>query len=226
MSPALEAFFAAEDLDDVLTARGSLAALTPEDEAAVRAVLNEWRNPQAVSNLLLHPALIPDDLRLSSLFRGLYEGPVAYYVLAAVVGLGGLDPAVLPDADRRRVLAVLLGIMRDTTDVLAQRASVSFDGFTLPEDAPRVFALMGHADRTVRHNLRAWLFRTFQGVGVEPLAVAGRASGAGEDMQRQVVGEFTEFVADPPQSFKSPLFLLYAYIPNLRDVEQPAGPGA
>jgi hypothetical protein len=108
MSPELEAFLAAEDLDEVLNARGKIAALAADDEATVRAVLAEWRNPQAVSNLLLHSTLIPEDIRLPTLFRGLYERRVVYYVLAAVVGLQSLDAAGIADGDRQRVLTDLL----------------------------------------------------------------------------------------------------------------------
>jgi hypothetical protein len=218
MSPELEAFLAAEDLDEVLNARGKIAAIAADDEASVRAVLAEWRNRQAVSNLLLYPALIPEDIRLATLFRGLYERQVVYYVLAAVVGFHSLDAATIANADRRRVLADLIAVMRDTTDILAQRASVSFSEFTKPEDAPQVFALMGHADKTVRHNARAWLFRTFQAAGAEALAAAGHQSGLAEDVRRLVVEEFADFLANPPQGFKSPLFPLYGYIPNLRDI--------
>jgi hypothetical protein len=220
MSPELEAFLAAEDLDELLNARGKITALTPEDEAVVRAVIGEWRNQQAVSNLLFHPDLIPTDIRFPTLFRGLQERRIVYYVLAAIVGFQSLDANALPAADRQQALSDLLAVIRYTTDILAHRASVSFQGFAKPEDAPKVFALMGHADKTVRHNVRAWLFRTFQSIGTEPLGDAGRQSGLGEEVQRQVAGEFADFLANPPQGFKSPVFSLYGYIPNLKDIEQ------
>ena len=51
------------------------------------------------------------------------------------------------------------------------------------------------------------------------MAAAGRQSGAGDEVRRRVVGEFREFLANPPEGFKSPLFPLLGYIPNLRDVE-------
>lgn len=222
MSSELEEFLAAEDLDDMLSTRGKISALDGEDDAAVRAVLEQWSNPQAVANLLFHPTLIPEDIRLTTLFQGLSERRVIYYVLAAVVGFQGVDPTWLAAPDRERVVTDLLAIIRDTTDILAQRASVSFREYAGQADAPRVFALMGHPDKTVRHNLRAWLFRTFQTAGVERFTAASRQSGIGEDVQRQVVGEFAEFLANPPQAFKSPLFALYGYIPNLRDIEPTA----
>jgi hypothetical protein len=222
MSPELQEFLAAEDLDDLLSRRHMITALGREDDAAVRAILEQWSNPQAVANLLFHPTLIPEDIRLTVLFQGLYERRVIYYVLAAVVGFQSVDPAQLAAPDRERVVTELLALIRDRSDILAHRASVSFQAFAGPAEAPRVFALMGHPDKTVRHNLRAWLFRTFQTAGVEQFTAASRRSGIGEDVHRQLVGEFAEFLANPPQAFKSPLFALYGYIPNLRDIEPTA----
>ena len=220
MSPQLDAFLAAEDLDELLNARQNISALDAEDAGIVRSVLHQWQNPQAVSNLLLHPTLIPDDARLQALLQGLSERKVAYYVLAAVVGLQGINAADLANADRERLVVDLLALIRDTNGILAQRASVSFQGLANEADVPQVFGLMGHADNTVQHNLRAWLFRTFQGRGVEPFAAAAAKSGLAEDVKRRVVGEFTEFVMNPPQGFKSPVYSLFGYIPNLREVQK------
>jgi len=217
MTPELQAFLTAEDLDDVLTARGNITIVGNEDEAVIRAILAEWVNGQAISNLLFHPTLIPDDIRLSTLRRGLTERKVVYYVLAAIVGFQSIDPAALSTADRERVAADLWSLIAQDDGILAQRASVSIRGFASEGDAPVVFALLSHSDKTVRHNLRSWLFATFKDRGVEPFAAAAGESGLAEDLRRQVVAEFTDFLANPPQGFKSPLFPLYGYIPNLRD---------
>jgi hypothetical protein len=167
---------------------------------------------------LLHPTLIPDDIRLPTLRRGLAERKVVYYVLAAVVGLQSIDPDGLSAEERDRVAADLWGLIAQTEDILAQRASVSIRGFASEGDAPAVFALLSHSNKTVRHNLRAWLFATFKDRGVEPFAAAAGESGLAEELRRQVVAEFADFLANPPQGFKSPLFPLYGYIPNLRDI--------
>ncbi len=218
MSPELEVFLAAEDLDEVLDAHRKIAILDEDDGTVVRTVFAQWRNPQAVSNLLMHPTLIPEDIRLAMLFHGMYEQKVTYYVLAAVIGFQSIDLGGIKNSDRQHVLSDLLAVMRDTTDILAQRASVSFTSFATPDDASQVFALIRHADQTVRHNIRAWLFRTFESEGAEALTVAGRQSGLTEEVQRQVIEEFADFLTNPPDGFKSPLFPLYGYIPNLRDV--------
>lgn len=218
MTPELEAFLTSEDLDEIQKARGKIEGRDVDDEAVIRAVLEQWQNHQAVSNLLLHPDLIPDDIRLETLFRGLYEQQVGYYVLASVIGFQSLDVSEMADVDRRRVLSDLLVVMRETTGILAKRASISFREFANVEDASQVFALIGHTDMTVRHNLRAWLFQTFAAVGTEALAVVGHESGVNEEMQRQIVKEFDDFLTNPSNDFSSPLCPLFGYIPNLRDI--------
>ncbi len=122
MSPELEVFLAAEDLDEVLDAHRKIAILDEDDGTVVRTVLAQWRNPQAVSNLLMHPTLIPEDIRLAMLFHGMYEQKVTYYVLAAVIGFQSIDLGGIKNSDRQHVLSDLLAVMRDTTDILAQRA--------------------------------------------------------------------------------------------------------
>jgi hypothetical protein len=220
MSPELEEFLGAEDLDDLLRARQRIASLDTGEASAVRSMLQRWEDPQAVSNLLFHPALIPEDIRLASLFRGLAERRVAYYVLAAVVGFQGIDAAGMAAEDRARVVDELLAVIRETRGILAQRASVSVQRFLAESDAPRVFALWAHPDDAAWHNLRAWLFRTFQALGTEPFAEAASRSGLSQEAQRRLVEDFTELVAKPSEGFDSRLCELFGYIPNLRDIRR------
>ena len=84
--------------------------------------------------------------------------------------------------------------------------------------ALRAYPRLRHAD-----NLRAWLFRTFLPLGVEPFAMAARDSGLAEDVQRGLVEDFTELAANPPERYDSRLGELLGYIPNLRDVGQSTG---
>lgn len=220
MSPELEIFLGAEDLDDLLHARQSISALDAEDVVAIRSIIHEWQNPQAVSNLLFHPTLIPEDLRLASLFRGLSERSIGYYVLAAIVGLQSIDTARVTDEERRRISDKLLEVIRETRGIIAQRASVSIQRFLTEDDAPQIFALWVHPDDTTWYNLRAWLFRTFQTRGTEAFAEAAGQSGLAEETQRRLVGDFAELMTNPSKGFDNGLCPLFGYIPNLRDVGQ------
>lgn len=222
MSPELEAFLAAEDLDELLRAQQKITSLDAEDTAVVRSILQWWQNPQAVSNLLVHPTCIPEDIRLASLFRGLDERRVVYYVLAAVVGFQSIDSAGMTAEDRSRIVESLLAVIRKNSGILAQRASVSIQQFMAEENAPRVFGLWAHPDETVWHNLRAWLFHTFQSRGVEAFVAAIRQSGLSEEAQQRLIEDFTELVTNPTDGFDNRLSELYGYIPNLRDVKPSA----
>src|SRR5262249_1161296 len=83
-------------------------------------------------------------------------------------------------------------------------------------DAPQVIALLEHPNDTVRHNLRAWLFRALRDRGAEAFAAAVRDSGLGPETRRDVLADFTDFVTDPDgAAYTGPLF---AYIPNFREV--------
>ena len=97
MSPELKAFLVAEDLDDIQDARVKIKSVTATDAEALHAILEQWREAQAVSNLLIHADLIPQDVRLASLFRGLEERAVDYYVVAAT-----RTTCILPPCGRTR----------------------------------------------------------------------------------------------------------------------------
>jgi hypothetical protein len=217
MNAELKIFLAAEDLDDVEDARHKIKSLSAKDEAAIRTILQEWKEPQAVSNLLMHPDLIPKDLRGTALLRGLDEQRVDYYVVAAI---GGLDGARFSSEDQKWVARRLLVILGETKDVRAQQASLMLGRFVSVADAWQVIAAMNHPDRTVRHNLRWWVFERFKERGVGSLAAALARSGLREEAQRRLLAEFKEFVKIADQGGRYPRFsVLFPYIPNLKDYE-------
>jgi HEAT repeat protein len=217
MSPELKAFLAAEDLDDLGDAHKQIKALTEEDKAAVRAALKRWQDPQAVSNLLFYPDLIPRDVRLASLLRGLGEQHVPYYTLAAVCGLGEIDADTWSAEDRKRALAELLTLLRNTNDIRAERTSLALQHFAGEREVPQIIALLEHPNDTVRHNVRAWLFRKLRNRGVEALATALRDSGLRPEARRDVLADFKEYVMAPDAAGQPRV--LFAYIPNLREVK-------
>lgn len=212
MSPELMAFLTAEDLDDVGDARNKIKELTADDRADVHSILAQWQDAQAVSNLLLHPDLIPEDVRLASLFRGLAEKRVAYYNLAAVVGFQEIKSENLSNEERDRVVSEMVAIMRKTTDARAARASLSIENFFTEKDAPQVLALVDHGEDTVRKNLRALLFNKFKHRDIEAFTAVVGQSGLEPEAKGRIIAEFKASQAKPTN-----LGALFAYIPNLRE---------
>jgi hypothetical protein len=218
MSAELRTFLSAKDLDDVLGARSEIKKLSPADEQVVRSVLREWRDAQAVSNLLNHASLIPEDVREKYLLQGLAEVKLPYYALAAVLGVGELDADKLTPAQRKQYTAALRNILRDTDDVRAARASVAISHFVGRPEAPLVAAFLDHRNETARHNIRVWMFRTFDSKSKDEYAEALRKSGLAEPVQRRCLAEFTEYLRNPEKADqKRKSSLLFPYLPNLDD---------
>ena len=64
--------------------------------------LHDWTDLQAVSNLLMHPQVIPGEHRNAEVQRGLDDVENPYVRLAAVVGIGELDLSPVTDVERNR----------------------------------------------------------------------------------------------------------------------------
>ena len=104
MSAELAGFLAEGELDRLDAARQAVGEPSGEDAAAIGRTLREWADVQAVANLLMHPDLIGEELRVPSLRRGLAEQGHPYLALAAAVGLQRVEL----DPDERAAFAELL----------------------------------------------------------------------------------------------------------------------
>jgi hypothetical protein len=148
---ALDDFLAATDLDDLADAYGALAESLPLDDKRISHVLASWTDVQAVANLLMYPTVIPDELRVAALLRGIRsEG---YLRLAAASGIGHLDPGALATDERAALIDALLDAVATDAAVTANRAAVSLAPLLTTADAPLVVELLDHPAPTVRHNL-------------------------------------------------------------------------
>src|SRR5260370_27518364 len=218
MNPKLTAFLTAEDLDDVLRARQAIEFLDSQDTATVRLVIDQWQDHQAVSTLIFHADVLPDDVRFTLLFRAMAEREIAYFILAAIVGFQAIDPEKLYAENRNKIATSLWDMIGQTDGVIAERASVSLRAFVAEPEIGPMFFLLDHDNKTVRHNIRVWLFAMFKDRGVEAFTKAAVESKISPEAERQITEEFKAFVTEPPQGFKSPLFLLYSCLPNLREI--------
>ena len=206
MNEQLIKFLRAIDLDDALNLRGQIGTVSPQDSEEISKILTEWHPPQAVANLLLHSALISDRVRFSALMRGLdgYKG--SYFRLAAVVGLQSLKS--FNDEERQTVLGRLTDIIQQDFDTIAQRASVSIDRYIGDDDLVGLFALLNHANPTVRHNILNTLIRH---IGMEDFDMFMKP----RVQENGLEPEIQQYIADHFQ--KAARGQLYSYIPNLID---------
>jgi hypothetical protein len=229
VNAALQAFLDARDMDTLADAHESVSTLDAADIAAVRRVLHQWRDPQAVANLLMYPLLIPDDARTAAVQRGLDESRQSYFALAAIVGLREFDVESLPSPQRAAVLDRLLALAQTDRGVIADRASVFLAERLWHFDdryAPLVVALLDHPSPTVRHNALVALIPLL-GMDNLPGALAravadGTLSASGQAAATRKLAQVSGFSAtdaddgsaDDLGSLSAPLL---AYIPNLDD---------
>jgi succinate dehydrogenase flavin-adding protein (antitoxin of CptAB toxin-antitoxin module) len=217
-SKNLEIFFEIEELDDLLKARSKLRSLDEKDMEKIRRILEKWENPQAVSNLLIHPSLIPEDIRISYLLKGLEERRNPYYILASIVGFQNIHTTGLSIEDIRKVKENLILTLKISSGVLSQRASVSIYKFLSSEDSPMMCELLSHPDDTTRHNILCSLIRNMNETDSESFILMANNSNIPEHRKKETVDKIQQYFKQKEKGkFSSLNTFLYTYVPNLKD---------
>lgn len=218
-SPELKTFLEAEDLDSLMEARSKLRLLDEKDTKRIRSMLQRWNSPQAVSNLLFYPSLIPDDIRISCLLKGLREKKNSYYILASVVGLQGIDSTGFSKEQRKAIKECLVSALKTSEGIISARASVTIYDFLSSEDISTAFELLSHPNEAVRHNMLCWLIRTIESSDPRTFISIVNSSNIPENTRREAIKKFQEHLR---QKEIGECGLsgtqLYAYIPNLKDM--------
>ncbi len=217
-SSELKAFLETEDLDDLVKARERVQHLDENDIKKIRSILEKWDKPQEVSNLLFHPSLIPEDIRFSSLLKGLEERDNLYYLLASIAGLQGMEEE-FSEEEKVIIKEHLISALEITGGVLAARASVTIVGFLSIGDANRMFKFLSHPEEVVRLNILSWLIETLEETDVETFALMLQSSEVPEDIQADTIEIFREHLRKKESGETDfSTMPLYAYIPNLNEV--------
>jgi hypothetical protein len=154
VQPDLERFLDASDLVELVAARSAITGIDGADALVLHTIVAQWRDEQAVANLLMYPELLPDDDRTPALAEGLSGVHGDYAVLAAAVGLAGwvaADDAAPAIAER------LLGIVADNAvpTPIAVRAAVALGAYAEHIAPTDLVAGLAHADAAVRRNVLA-----------------------------------------------------------------------
>ncbi len=220
MSEKIKNYLEVMDLDDLQSAKNKLGNLEEKDIVLIRTILQQWRNKREVSNLLFYPSVIPEDIRVGVLLKGLDDNENPYNILAATVGLQDIDPEQLLDEEIAQIRNRLLDIIERNDTVLADRASVSILPFLSRQDADRVFRLLSHPSVITRHNILSWLFETtFPKSKEEFIEIAAAHNISSETLSQlsKVLEKKAQKNANGlPDVLTSPL---YAYIPNRKEVK-------
>lgn len=164
------AFLSAWDLDD--TAAAAAAVDAQQAQPLFREVIGSWTDVQAVANLLLHPALLPSDVRVPALINALVAD-AGYLCLAAAVGCRTLsDRHVINSPNRvgrvrsNELVDALLPIIEVRHGMIARRAAIGLHGLVTTDRLQQVLEVFDHPDPEVRRAAAAALVRLCGGAGV------------------------------------------------------------
>ena len=155
----LEAFLQADELDELSQLANDLPPLDTADRAVVAELLEKWDTPQAIANLLMHPYLIPEEIRKDTLLRGLNES-MTYNTLAAVIGLQKATDG-WSESERAALVERLVVITFSARSLIANRASFTMLNYIHPEEADKLLFFLGAPEDVVRHNALLGLVRIF-----------------------------------------------------------------
>lgn len=211
---SLARFLAAEDLDDLMRIASELPELSANDVAVVREVLHDWQPQQAVANLLFHSRLIPPDIRVATILRGLTERDRPYLKLASTAGLQLMERSDIAPSDAAVIRDRLLELIEGDGHIISSRASVSIEGWLDSSSAPVVCRLLDHSNETVGHNLLAWLIRHIDPAELVPLL---ETSDLAPEKLQSAIRDADEYkrCRDGGVKFTRASSYFFGYIPNL-----------
>eukprot|EP00029_Vermamoeba_vermiformis_P006805 TRINITY_DN2771_c0_g1_i1.p1 TRINITY_DN2771_c0_g1~~TRINITY_DN2771_c0_g1_i1.p1 ORF type:complete len:307 (+),score=52.84 TRINITY_DN2771_c0_g1_i1:22-921(+) len=208
----LNAFLKALDLDDALSTAGEVDTSNAEVQAAVRDIINnKWNTEkQAVYNLLQNSFVIPEDIRFSTLMKGVDDTKTRAYNLAAVVGLQGyrFSPEERPIAKEK-----LLQLASGNSVPANARALTSLTDLTkFPDDFAtflKIYATTG--DNNVKYGARVSILQYYNERPKEEFIEAIKAQNllSAEDLDSLANTHGNEMLS----------FGLLSYIPNLSEIE-------
>jgi hypothetical protein len=185
MDTRLDVFLRARSVDEVAALAPDLGVLSPEDELRVREVLDARVDEQAVANLLMEPAVLPRDRRVSAILDHLRGDPDSYLALAAVVGADQLRDDELVERQDAEIAAALVDLIDGGAPTpTAQRASVALVRYGRSTPFEELVELLDSGDDVVHHNVLAAIVAT---VGLDRTAQLLRARANGEDADERLV---------------------------------------
>lgn len=229
ISENIEIFLTTCDLDELLDVRESVNDLSQEDQIYILNILQEWKNIQAIANLLMYPTLIPESERIGYILKGLREDKYKYLVLASVVGINELDIESLSPALSTEIVNQIIVTTKIETNIIAERASIFLanrlwhfgDSYK-----SQIVQLLDHSSDVVKHNILVALIPLVGLINIRHFLKRSHSHGllteAGWLFAEQKISKISGFSKENIVDIKnldlgmlsSPVL---AYIPNLDD---------
>lgn len=150
-------FLMAEDVNQAALIAYNVRQLSAHDVTMLRKVIQEnWEDEeQMVSNLLQFPHLIPEDIRMESLKRGLSDLECPYYILSAAVGLQRIP---IDEQKWEQFLGVLKQACLHDVGMVSMRAFMTLQPkLKHPDDTTFITDILKRPKSTLFQNALTWL---------------------------------------------------------------------
>ncbi|MFO0127500.1 MAG: hypothetical protein ACK54J_09805, partial [Pseudanabaena sp.] len=138
MNLVLDNFLRSEDLDKTCQLRDNVNKLDEIDIQLILSILYANQDIQAISNLLMHPSLIPQSDRINCLIKQLQKNLPSYLTLSAIVGIQSLNLNEMAEDNRFVILRQIIYHIGMNHPTISQRASVVLEGLLQPHNVPEV----------------------------------------------------------------------------------------
>jgi hypothetical protein len=220
---SLDDFLKTKDLDDLLKARRHIRAPSADEAMRITAILREWQDRQAISNLLFHPSLIPEETRVETIERALHCADVPYFALAAVVGLQSINAETVNSECRKRWVSRLLVFVRSNSGVLSARASVTIRAWLKDDEIKEFVCSYPVPDETASKNIISFTLLHFGQLTRQEYSERLRTYGLGFWKRRPFLRQFAEYCRKKKDG--RAIFMttpLLSYIPNYQQVARSA----
>jgi len=179
-------------------------------------VLDKWEDEQAVYNLLIHSSLIPEEHLMAAVDRALFSREQNYFVLAALVGLQGTDPAEIPDPFHTKWRARLLELVRSEEGVVGSRASVTIANWLDEDNYKDYIGIYPAANETASRNIIRFTLSEFGDLPRAEFNSLLERCRLDAPVRDELLGEYDRYHAEIKEKGHSSLqWQLYSYIPNL-----------
>ena len=130
---------------------------TDSDETIIRNIVkNGWdEEEQVISNLLQSPFLVPEDIRISTIIRGLEDDEMPYFILSACLGIQRVK---LKDDDMERLQKLLRKAVFNEHGAVCMRAFITLNPFLkYPEDNQLFIDILNTKKSPLHETALSWL---------------------------------------------------------------------
>lgn len=218
-NPVLGPFLLAGDVNQAaMFAVHCFQEISDHDMEVIKKILEcNWEDElQIVANLLQNPFLIPEDIRIDCLIRGLNDIDTPYYILSAALGVQRLQ---LNETDELELLKCLRSVVFNEQGVISMRAFIALQPhLKYPTDNDLFVKILNMPKSSLHDSALSWM--VLQTNDKKDLLSALQKGNVPDHLVSMAEKKMDEHCESLAHGEESPVSIeVFDYIPNLIDFE-------